>query len=184
MSYDSRPDTYAHIQRVRDYIDRVVWNLLGRASEHDMSKLSDPEVQVFDEFTPKLADMEYGSDEYRACSEAMGPALEHHYAHNRHHPEHYEDGVAGMSCLDIVEMICDWKAASERMRPPAPGAPGRTDAPAYTDDFDRSLKLNQERFGYGDEVAGIIRNTAVELGFFVSKTTLTELIASNQGSST
>ena len=42
------------------------------------------------------------------------PGLQHHYRHNAHHPEHYEDGVAGMDLLDLVEMFCDWKAASER----------------------------------------------------------------------
>ena len=30
----------------------------------------------------------YGSDEYKACLTEMKPALDHHYAANRHHPEH------------------------------------------------------------------------------------------------
>ena len=51
-----------------------------------------------------------GSPEYREAR----PGLAHHYAHNSHHPEHYENGIAGMDLLDLVEMFCDWKAASER----------------------------------------------------------------------
>ena len=42
--------------------------------------------------------------------------IEHHYAVNSHHPEHYEAGIAGMSLFDLIEMLVDWKAASERMR--------------------------------------------------------------------
>jgi hypothetical protein len=97
----------------------------------------------------------------------MGAALEHHYAHNSHHPEHHEGGIGGMSLLDLLEMLIDWKAASERhgKRPPAPAAPGRPAAPEYDSDLIRSIALNQERFGYGDELRAILQNTAVELGF-------------------
>jgi hypothetical protein len=35
----------------------------------------------------------------------MGDGLKHHYAHNRHHPEFFgEDGVDGMSLVDVIEM--------------------------------------------------------------------------------
>jgi hypothetical protein len=44
----------------------------------------------------------------------MGDGLKHHYAHNRHHPEFFgEDGVDGMSLVDVIEMLADWKAATE-----------------------------------------------------------------------
>jgi hypothetical protein len=88
-------------------------------------------------------------DEYKSYLTGMGEALKHHYAHNSHHPEHYEDGIAGMSLLDLVEMLCDWKAATERH------ADG---------DLRRSIEQNQERFGYSDELRSILENTARELG--------------------
>jgi hypothetical protein len=45
----------------------------------------------------------------------MGDGLMHHDAHNRHHPEFFgEDGVDGMTLVDVIEMLADWKAASER----------------------------------------------------------------------
>ena len=40
-------------------------------------------------------------------------ALLHHHCHNSHHPEHYINGVYGMSELDLCEMVCDWKSRSE-----------------------------------------------------------------------
>lgn len=164
-AYDSRPDTYQHIGRVRHYLTAAVENLLRRANEHDASKLDEPERACFDEFTPKLGETAYGSEEYEACRVAMGEALEHHYAANPHHPEHYPDGVAGMSLLDLVEMLCDWKAASERHnRPPAPAAPDRAAAPKYDSNLARSIEINQERFGYSDELRAILLNTADELG--------------------
>jgi hypothetical protein len=41
--------------------------------------------------------------------------LKHHYAYNRHHQEFFgEDGVDGMTLVDLIEMLPDWKAATER----------------------------------------------------------------------
>lgn len=150
--YDSRPDTWEHIATVRRYLDRATRSLIERGDQHDRSKLEEPELSVFDRVTPQLATLEYGSDEYRAALADMGPALRHHYAHNRHHPEHnIETGIAGMSLLDLIEMLCDWKAAGERH--------------ADGGDLARSIELNQERFGYSDELKSILLATARELRF-------------------
>jgi hypothetical protein len=106
--------------------------------------LVSPEKEAFDELTPKLADLTYGSEEYRATLREMKPAIDHHYAHNSHHPEHYPNGIAGMNLLDIVEMFCDWKAASLR----------------HTNgDFRRSLEINRTRFNVSDQLASIFENS-------------------------
>jgi plasmid stability protein len=141
---DSRPDTYAHIQEVQRRIFAVVAALLARAARHDRSKLVSPEVEAFDEYTPKLAGLTYGSEEYRATLREMQPAIQHHYAANTHHPEHFPEGIAGMNLLDVVEMLCDWKAASLR----------------HPDgDLRASIALNQARFGFSDELRAILVNT-------------------------
>lgn len=80
-------DTFRHIELVRNLLNCCVDNLLKRGELHDKSKLGHPEVEVFTEFTPKLANCTYGSDEYKNHLAAMKPALDHHYAHNSHHPE-------------------------------------------------------------------------------------------------
>lgn len=162
--YDSRPDTLDHIGKVRSYLSLVCTKLAERADRHDASKLVEPELSAFDIATPKLASLTYGSDEYKQSLADLGEALEHHYRANSHHPEHYETGIAGMSLLDLIEMLVDWKAASQRMRKPMPAAPGRNKAPAYDpNDFLRSIAMNQERFGYSDELRSILENTAREL---------------------
>ena len=150
VNYDSRPDTYAHIAEVRGRLLNVAVMLVRRAHEHDASKLVSPEVEVFDEFSPKLRDSTYGSDEYREFLVGMGEGLAHHYAHNRHHPEFFPDGVAGMNLLDVIEMLADWKAATLRH------ADG---------DLARSIEQNRERFGYGDEFARLLTNTARDMGW-------------------
>jgi hypothetical protein len=109
---DSRIDTYQHIQTVQRFMGHAIRNLLDRQRVHDQSKLVSPEKEAFDELTPKLAGLTYGSDEYRACLRSMKPAISHHHAANSHHPEHFADGIKGMSLLDLVELICDWKAAT------------------------------------------------------------------------
>lgn len=149
MSYDSRPETLEHIERVRTLLARAVGNLVRRAMRHDESKLEEPELSAFNKFTPKLRDTEYGSEEYQGWLREMGAALDHHYAANDHHPEHWEHGISTMSLLALVEMLCDWKAAGERH--------------ADGGDLRRSIELNQERFGYSDELKSILLATAGEL---------------------
>lgn len=150
MAYDSRPDTWEHIHKVRGYIGQVVRDLLDRADAHDQSKLSDPELAVFDEVTPKLAVTTYGSDEYRNCLKGMEAGLGHHYRVNDHHPEHFENLVWDMSLVQVLEMLCDWKAATER----------------HPDgDLERSIRMNRERFEYGPEVERLLLVTARDMGW-------------------
>lgn len=155
--YDSRPETREHIARVRAFIAGAVANLHTRASVHDASKLVEPELSAFDIATPKLAGLVYGSEEYKQSLRDLGPALQHHFAENDHHPEHFPNGCAGMTLMALIEMLCDWRAASERVKQ-------RTDDPEKVKTFESGLAFNQERFGYSDELAGILLNTARELG--------------------
>ena len=141
--YDSRADTLAHIQGVRDNIGTFVAEMLERGRVHDASKLEEPEKSTFDRVIPQLAGLAYGSPEYEALVERARPALEHHYRRNSHHPEHYgADGVAGMDLFDLVEMVCDWMAAAER----------------NPDDGVR-LAYNVRLFGIEPQLACILANT-------------------------
>ena len=113
MKYDCTNDVIEHRNSVRYWIEDIVHMLQMRAKIHDQSKLNEPEKSVYDEFTPKLKEVEYGSDQYKANLVAMGDGLKHHYENNRHHPEHYENGVNGMTLIDLVEMVCDWMASAQ-----------------------------------------------------------------------
>ncbi len=137
--------TMRHIERVRNLLSRLVNELLFRAELHDQSKLEQPEVGMFTEFTPKLATSTYGSPEYEGFRKAMGPALEHHYANNRHHPEHHKNGVDDMNLIDVLEMLVDWKAASERHN---------------NGNILRSIEVNADRFKMSPQLVKILENTA------------------------
>lgn len=142
--YDSELDTRTHIETVCSLIEGPMTDLSMRRFSHDKSKLESPEKEVFDKVTPKLKNLTYGSDEYKLSLADMGPALNHHYQNNRHHPEHFDNGINGMTLVDLIEMICDWKAATLR----------------HTDgDIVRSLEVNKERFGISDQLETILMNT-------------------------
>ena len=110
----SKKETLEHKQMVVKLMNVFVTELLNRACSHDNSKLEDPEVTLFDEYTPKLAKCTYGSEEYKSFLAGLKPALDHHYARYRHHPEHFPDGCKDMNILDVIEMLVDWKAATLR----------------------------------------------------------------------
>lgn len=148
--YDSTQDTLDHIQEVRNNLDMVSLNLCLRGIAHDRSKLEHPEKPIFDRVNARLKDLTYGTPAYEASLTELGPALSHHYAHNSHHPQHFAGGISDMSLLDIVEMLCDWKAATAR----------------HSDgDMAKSLEINRERFNISDELYAIMHKTAVELKF-------------------
>lgn len=149
-TYDSRPDTLEHIGQVRRLLDDPIYDLEMRAQRHDLSKLEEPEKSVFDEYTPKLRDSTYGSGEYKQFLEGMGEGLKHHYAVNDHHPEHFTLGIHEMDLMQLIEMLADWKAATLRH------ADG---------DLRRSIVQNAERFGYGQELGGLLMRTAERLGW-------------------
>lgn len=150
-AYDSRPDTIEHILRVRELLYIVQNKLEARGFAHDQSKLQQPEKYTFDTCTAKLKAMTYGSPEYKAALLDLKPALDHHYAENSHHPEHYAGGVDDMSLLDVLEMLIDWKAATERMKDGG--------------DIRRSLQINRERFNLSPQLASILANTIREMGW-------------------
>jgi len=49
-----------------------------------------------------------------------------------------------MNLIDLLEMLCDWKAATLRHN---------------TGDIYKSLELNQKRFGYSNEIKSLFKNT-------------------------
>ncbi len=139
----------AHISRVADLLFACSSILDDRGRIHDESKLEEPEKSTFDACTAKLKAMAYGSEEYKAALAELKPALDHHYAANSHHPEHYPNGVDGMSLFDLVEMLMDWKAATERMKGGG--------------DIYRSLEINTERFKLTPQLRSILLNTIIEM---------------------
>jgi hypothetical protein len=148
MMHDSTADTLHHARRVQQLLNDVVITLLRRGEAHDASKLQDPEKVAFDTAGHSLKSLVFGSPAYKEALEQIRPALEHHYAHNSHHPEHYANGIAGMSLFDLVEMVMDWLASSERGPEPV-------------------IKLTHlaDRFRIEPQLLSVITNTVEDLGW-------------------
>lgn len=177
-------ETIKHQDTVKNLMEILIKEILHRSFIHDASKLQPEELNGFIEYTPKLKNCTYGSDEYKKYLEELKPSLNHHYENNSHHPEYYKDSIErfctecnkgfnkldeeyyieykkcpncetrshiskrytlrGMNLIDILEMICDWKAATLR----------------HDDgDISKSIEINQKRFGYSDEMKQILKNT-------------------------
>jgi hypothetical protein len=127
--------------RLKEYISTI---FSDRCITHDQSKFSPIEVGLFDTYTPLLKTTEFGSPEYKGFLVALKPALDNHYAFNRHHPEHYSNGIAGMNLIDAIEMCCDWTASGLR---------------TSKGSFEGSIKVTRPRFGYGTAMTKLLTNT-------------------------
>lgn len=150
--YDSTNETLKHIDKVQRRLDEITANLNARRLAHDASKLLPGEKEAFDSLGPpeEMAALVYGSEEYKAKLRSIKPAIDHHYAVNDHHPEHFPNGIVGMSLMALLELLADWKAAGERHS---------------TGNLADSLAKNRERFHIEPQLQAILENTAKELGW-------------------
>lgn len=170
---DSTQDTLAHRQMVVDFATDFCTSLLERADSygdktisdaaldfcndimdrayrHDESKLHEPEKERFDYVGTHqhLSKHTYGSDEYKKSLEYLGPALDHHYQENDHHPQHFPNGISGMNLMQLVEMWLDWLAACKRNK---------------NGNIYQSLEVNKDRFKISDQLYNVLLNQADEV---------------------
>lgn len=142
-------ETTKHKFWVAWYILGACRTLLKRAIVHDFSKYGKYEKSYFEAALPKLRNLEYGSEEYKAAIASLGNALSHHYKENSHHPEHWGGDINYMSPLDKIEMLCDWKAAGRRHK---------------TGNMAQSLKVNRNRFEADYWIHDALERDAKEIG--------------------
>ncbi len=132
-----------HKNKVNENIATLINELKNRGIAHDNSKMDKIELDVFVEYDQKLRNVEYGSDQYKLYLKEMKPALDSHYQKNRHHPEHFVNGISDMNIIDLSEMLCDWIAVAE----------------SKGGDIYKSIEINQKRFNFSDDVRSILLNT-------------------------
>jgi hypothetical protein len=70
---------------------------------HDLSKFDEPELSGYSNYFPEKR------EQYKP---AFLQAVQHHYAHNPHHPEFWMMRQSSMPENYISEMVADWMAAS------------------------------------------------------------------------
>lgn len=117
-TYDCTADVMEHKRLVEHWMRDFMYQLKKRAECHDDSKLMPPEKALFDKWEPEKKRRTFGTDYYKQALDGMGEGIQHHYQVNRHHPEHFVNGVNGMTLVDLVEMFFDWVAAAEARSAP------------------------------------------------------------------
>lgn len=179
-SKSSKNATLKHIDNVQKKIAVIMNELTDRGLNHDRSKLEEPELSMFNKYTPKLKMSSFGEKSYNKNLKKMSSGLQHHYKNNRHHPEFFKEhificsscseeytkeiktctfcrcdefylinsGIQEMNLIDIIEMFCDWVAATERH-----------------DDGDifKSLEHCREKYLLSDQIFNILKNTASDI---------------------
>ena len=141
--------TREHQQNVNRIMNRLAQHTLELGCTHDDSKLQEPEAAPFQRATVSLDGLSYGTPEYAEAlaqleADGQSKALTHHYEHNDHHPEFFENGVDDMTLIDIIHMVSDWYAATKRHE---------------DGDIRKSIEINKERFNLSDQLCTLMLNT-------------------------
>lgn len=136
--------TLKHVNEVRANIWKLICALDERGQGHDATKFESPEREIYAANLHKLATTVYGSPEYQQLVVESKPAIDHHYANNRHHPEHWPNGMEDMDLVDILEMLSDWAAATKRNK---------------NGNIHRSIELNTPRYNMSPQLVKILTNT-------------------------
>ena len=140
-------DLIQHKEWVATHLQQAATSLFHRAAVHDNSKFEPEEYDLYEEVFPELQKHAFGSEQMKLAYVRLGPALQHHLHVNRHHPEYHERGINGMNLLDVLEMVCDWMAASRRSQT----------------GIAKGLEINKERYGIDGQLFAIIKNTVAFL---------------------
>jgi len=140
---------------------RVCLRLLKRAWRHDLSKYNPRECHDLVLARHKYAGVIPSSPEYIKSLELVTSSLDYHFQANSHHPEHFMlidnqffglgASVEGMPLLDVIEMLCDWKANSVSR------SPGES--------FASIIRIQKEKYNITEAFASSLLITAYELGF-------------------
>lgn len=104
-----------HRDNIRTALKNVSQRLEKRGLRHDLSKFKEDEAEGFVRINKTARNYEYGSDEYEesmAKEKGENGCITLHFSRNRHHPD-YHESTSDMSFIDIVEMVCDWWAATQ-----------------------------------------------------------------------
>lgn len=147
-SLDYFQRTYAHIREVGEGITRIINELNSRILGHDKSKIeNENEVKGFINLNrdKEKKNFKFGSPEYTEALNKIKKVVGGHYLENRHHPEHWDNGIHDMDIVDIMEMLCDWASECKRDK---------------DGDLMKSIDICCKKFGIESQLRLILEKTA------------------------
>lgn len=137
-----------HIMMQQNFTNEIIERIKYDSDHHDESKTKNPEFMFYCKLNKALTLVKYESKEYKEI--INDPHVAMHKESNSHHPEFYgDDGINGMTLVDIVNMLSDWKSASMT-----------SDTPLI-----EGMKKNKEKFEISDQLYQILVNTVELLGW-------------------
>lgn len=139
----------AHRLEIKETVNAICEELYARAENHDLSKFTKEESNLFSAYFKKFKKTQVGSKEYFGFLEYLKPSIKIHYKRNRHHPQYFKRGMLDMNLIDLIEMLVDWKSIAKQ------GNNNILDL----------INLNQERFGYNDEIKELFLTTVRYFGW-------------------
>lgn len=146
----SETATKKHIEEVGRILEYFAMCLEQAGLNHDASKLEKPEKDYLEKMTHKLNNTTYGTDEY--FNNLKKSFTDEHYKKNSHHPEYFENGINGMTLVDLMEMFADWCAALKR----------------HSDgSFEQSMSVNKKRFKMSPQLVALFNNTYAQYKDFL-----------------
>lgn len=111
-----------HVRFVQMALDEVSHELDRRGMAHDLSKMLDDEFAGFSRINAAARINKFGSPEYSEAMQRERGTIDLHFSRNPHHAEYYAEhpvaqtnnrGAEGMTFIDIIEMVCDWRGAQQ-----------------------------------------------------------------------
>lgn len=103
-----------YLWQEREEYNHIFDELTLKASNHDQSKYSEPEITPYIWLTWQshciLNNIPFTLP--TGMDQQIRDAIFHHVSNNRHHPEWHLDPDS-MTLADLIEMICDWKAVGQ-----------------------------------------------------------------------
>lgn len=135
-----------HRENVKSRLLFLADELYQRAYHHDDSKLQTPEIGWLIEMD-KEPRYPYGSPEYFDKMRRWDKFFRHHYKSNRHHPDHFQDGISGMNLADLCEYIVDIISYFEEL---------------HVGEALDTVNKQADRFGLDEQLIQILKNTLME----------------------
>jgi hypothetical protein len=132
-------------------LSKFAGELSYRSAVHDNSKFSPEEFDVYAANVQHFNKYVFDTKEERELRERIEPGAVHHRKRNRHHPEHFENGIDDMNLIDVLEMLVDWKSASTR-------TPG--------DSLRKGLPILKEKYNISPQLLKILENTAKDFNMY------------------
>lgn len=139
-------DILKHKEKVKRRLLFLSEELKKRAECHDDSKLRDPEIKYLIEMD-KEPRYEYNTPEYFNKMKRWQKFFNHHYDNNRHHPNHFKNGILDMNLTDICEYLVDIISYYDEM---------------HVHDAMDTIEKQQGRFGLDNQLAQVLTNTLIE----------------------